>query len=45
MFEVSDLMSFYVEQGFVEVMASNGVDSERVVEFDDEAYPFAGQNV
>lgn len=44
MFEVSNLMSFYVEQGFVEAMASDGVDSERVVEFEDDAYPHAGQN-
>lgn len=44
MFEVSDLMSFYAEQGFVESMASNGRDSERVVVFEDDAYPYAGQD-
>jgi hypothetical protein len=41
MFE--DMFSFYVEQGFVSELASNGIDSERVVEFDHDAYPYEGQ--
>lgn len=46
MFETNDLMSFYIEQGFITgQMASEGVDSERSVEFDDDAYPYAGQSV
>lgn len=43
MFEVSDLMSFYIEQGFVEDN-SFVPDSERVVVFEDDAYPHAGQS-
>lgn len=43
MFE--NLMSFYVEQGFITgQMASEGIDSERTVFFEDDAYPHAGQD-
>lgn len=45
MYDFDDLMTFYVEQGYVKSeMASEGVDALRPVDFDHDAYPYAGSD-